>query len=243
MGYEIAVWMTQKLVDNGPGDPASALESFINKTLEETGPSATVDIRSKHPNPPHESLSSGSHWPDTADSPCGGGARTYSDLLDWFDEWHDCVATKTAKDANVLVSSFPGTGGVTGGGCTGEPLLCIAEGSDVGRLASEPYDARGCDLRYSQMYATVLHEIGHAIIKVDGEYTCDGSQFSEEWMGYSYYDDYRGDNYTSPMVTWRWNTPDGENDCCKTLFTYKDQGGECFERPYSDCVSNNSNPC
>jgi hypothetical protein len=207
-----------------------------------------------HSVPPYEKASNdpdSDEWP-IYDDPCGD-LRKYDDLLHWWEDWHKCNGTQ-ATDGNILISNYNGTYGETSGRCPSVdnvgPLRCVAEGSEIGKLQNAAWDERGCDKKYSQMYATVLHEIGHCIIKEVGEYDCQGGALTEEYMGDSYYDSSRGDNYTSPMVTWPWDDEDtdGKNECCDDLTVWSEPEGEnkyweCFERPYSDCVAKYTNNC
>jgi hypothetical protein len=248
--YEVRFWTTEELHLYGDGDPEQAIKDFMDKTLQEIdGNGVSVKQGDKHPNPPHESLGADHHWPEDAPHPCDGTTTTFSDLLDWWDDWHACKANYDAKDCNMIVTNYDSTAGVFGGGCTGASPRAVAEGHRVGKLNSEAYSARGCEVRYSQMYATVLHELGHAISTGDcggggiAGCSCNNSEWEDELCGYSYYDTTDGNNYTTPMVTWSSDTLAGKNECCTDLTSDKSQGDECFEREYSDCRKEWAGPC
>jgi hypothetical protein len=244
MGYSVNVWTTKSLHELGNGDPEQALDDYLTKALEETGYSASVDVKSHHPDPPNESLEADDEWPIWATNPCTGDSKEYHDLLEWWGDYHNCKNLGTAKDANMLVSYYGSTAGVTTGGCSSSsgPFLLVAEGSEVGELINYPWDAKGDNLRFSQMYATVIHEMGHSAID-DSYADCTGTDsLDEEQMGHSYYDSSLGMNITSPMVTWTGDGNDGDNECCENLGTvdYEPKG---FERPYSNGVKDHSYPC
>lgn len=238
--FDIGIWITADLASNGPGDPVTALDRFVTETFDEMGHTADLTIHDDHPNPPRESVSLPEHWPAN-DDPCPnleGHPETFDNLLDWWNLWHACNG-QIHDDANVLVSNFDSTAGVTTGDCDDAANhRCVAEGHDIGRLADEDIDNAGPDDRYSQMYATVLHEIGHAVIDETESVPCSNS-ISEERMGDSWRNQDFNITFTTPMVTWANNGAD--NECCTDLVA--EPSTPYWTRSYSTCVQNHVTNC
>jgi hypothetical protein len=244
MGYtfDIGIWVTYDLSIDGLGDPESALNKFVPENFQEAGHSVNLTIHTTNPNPPAESLSAPDQWP-TEDDPCaqfGQEPTTYNDLLEWWLDWHACNASETHGDANILVTNYDSTAGVTTGDCdeTGNHY-CVAEAHRIGDLADEDVDNAGPDVRYSQMYATVLHEIGHAVIDETGSFSC-SSDPSEERMGNSWRNFDFDITYTTPMVTWD-NSKGSKNECCTDLAS--EPSDPYWTRSYSQCVQDHLVNC
>lgn len=245
MGYpfDIGIWLTSELYYNGLGDPEGALSKFVPENFTEAGHSIDLTIHTTNPDPPAESFNHPDHWP-TEGAPCsnfGQTATTYDNLLVWWEDWHACQASETHGDANVLVTNWDSTGGATSGDCneTGNHH-CVAEAHRIGDLADEDVNNSGPETRYSQMYATVLHEIGHAVIDETGSFSCSSSP-SEERMGNSWQDINFDITYTTPMVTWE-NSEDGsENECCTNLVPKPSDPH--WTREYSQCVQDHLVNC
>lgn len=236
MGYtfDIGIWLTADLRNNGVGDPETALDRFVTETFDETSHSVDLTIHSESIVPPNENCVDDG-WP-VYEEICGFGGQTYTDLLDWWTDKHGCNGYEDHTDANLLVTNYPSTYGITGPGC--DIQYCVAEASDIGLLASESFNNEGPELRYSQMYATVLHELGHAAIDENLSVSCGGSPAEEEWMGDSW--SAVGNTYTSPMVTWRDDTGT-QNECC-TNVEFK-PSEIYFSRSYSQCVASHMKNC
>ncbi|MFB6193606.1 MAG: hypothetical protein ABEI75_00950 [Halobaculum sp.] len=244
MGYtfDIGIWLTNDLDQNGDGDPRKALSRFVPENFEEAGHSVDLTIHTENPYPPAESVYADSDWP-ASDDPCPnftGHETTFDNLLDWWDLWHPCNASETHADANVLVSNYESTAGYTGGDCdqTGNHY-CVAEASNIGKLADESVDNAGSDLRYSQMYATVIHEIGHAVIDETGSYSCGGSTVEESRIGNSWTSN--GNTYTTPMVTFDNGTD--YNECCTDLVEDPGYYSRYYSRSYSQCAQDHLVNC
>lgn len=244
MGYsfDIGIWLTYELETNGVGKPRKALNKFVPENFKEADHSINLTVHTSNPNPPAESVYASDQWP-TDDDPCAQfneGYTTYDNLLDWWQDWHACNASETHGDANVLVSDYDSTAGLTGGDCdqTGNHF-CVAEGHRLGDLADEDVDNAGPDTRYSQMYATVIHEIGHAVIDETGSYACSDSP-SESRMGNSWRNNEFNITYTTPMVTWD-NSNGSENECCTNLAS--EPSDPYWTRSYSQCVQDHLVNC
>lgn len=243
MGYtfDIGIWLTYDLETNGVGNPREALKKFVPENFKEAGHSINLTVHSENPNPPYESVTHPDHWP-AEDDPCPnltGNPTTFDDLLEWWDIWHSCNG-KTHDDANVLVSDWDSTGGLTVGDCdeTGNHK-CVAEAHRIGDLDDESVDNCGPDTRYAQMYSTVIHEIGHAVIDETGSFSCASSPEESE-MGNSWKDPDFDIKYTTPMVTWD-DSEGSENECCTDVVTEPADPYWC--RSYSQCVQDHLVNC
>lgn len=234
MGYwfDIGIWLTQDLDTNGVGDPRQVLKDFIPENFSEAGHNVNLTVHSATPSPPRENVVD-TGWPQNA-APCGNWI-SFSNLMDWWEDWHTCNG-QWHDDANLLVTNYDSTFGLTSGNCNHTTNHhCVAEASKIGDLEDESLGAYGKDLRYSQMYGTVLHEIGHAVIDETGSYTCGGNPANEEQMATSYKNS-QGRVITSPMVSWGTS-----NECCSGLV--KEPNTAWFTRSYSQCVQDHLVNC
>lgn len=242
MGYtfDIGIWLTYELAIYGNGDPEKALKKFIPENFKEAGHSIDLTIHSTNPAPPYESYNA-DHWP-AEDDPCGISG-TFNDLMDWWDVWHSCNGT-THADANVLVTDYDSTAGLTIGDCDqSQKHLCVAEASKIGDLADENVDSYGHEMRYSQMYATVLHEIGHAVLNEEGTFSCSDSSVEEERAGDSWSVNNSDKVKTTPMVTWD-NKHGSKNLCCTDLAAEpSSDDNKVWTRSYSSCVQDHLVNC
>lgn len=244
MGYtfDIGIWLTYELENYGTGDPRKALNKFVPENFTEAGHDVDLKIHSTNPNPPEESVSASDQWPAN-DDPCPNfpdSPTTFDNLLDWWDLWHPCNASETHDDANVLVSNYDSTAGLTSGDCDQSGNhYCVAEGHRIGDLADETVDSSGSEMRYSQMYATVIHEIGHAVIDETGSYACGGSEIKESRMGNSWTSN--GNTYTTPMVTFDNGTD--YNECCTDLEPDPGYWSRYYSRSFSQCVQDHLVNC
>lgn len=238
MEFDIGVWLTDDLDSNGIGDPRQALSKFIPPNFQDAGHSVDLTIHSHSPVAPAESYSHPDHWPQTA-YPCVNGS-SFDDLLDWWESEHVCNSYTTHSDVNLLVTNYDSTAGATTGDCDEYGNhYCVAEASNIGDLEDEPTYSSGSELRYSQMYATVLHEIGHAVIDETGSYSCSGSPVNEERTGDSFTQN--GNTYTTPMVTF--DNGDDQNACCYDLEPDPGYWSRHYSRSFSFCVENHLVNC
>lgn len=232
MNFDIGIWLTADLENDGAGYPRTALEKFVPANFNEIGHSINLEIHDTNPNPPSDRAKDGI-WPITTQSPCSKYQNvTYNALIDWWVEWHACKGV-THDDANILLTNFESNYGVTRGDCDEElSHRCVAEASEIGRLHDETINSSGSDLRYKQMYATVLHEIGHAVIDETKSTPCT-AETNEERLGYSY-SDALGNIFTTPMVSWANPDHGSQNECCTEL--QEKPENPHFDRSYSACT-------
>lgn len=232
--FTIGVWTTYELYHHwknsmGADIAGQAIWDYIVKNVEdEGGYTVNVELASEHPNPPHEDITA--NWEDYYSHPCTGESTYYNDLHEWFQDWHSCNGTK--HDIDLIATDYYSTYGLTSGN-TSDGFFCSAEASEVGALHNASWSERGPEMRYSQMYATVLHEIGHAITE-QGTDGCVSGSWNEEYSAYTYIDTQDGTtyNFTSPLVTWK-----DTNECC-TDMNYNSNYDKAFDREYSDCIVN-----
>lgn len=233
--FTIGIWVTSDLDSNEQDDTAVIVENYLEKNIEsDMGYTVDCTTESNHPDPPHEDMFSDAHWPANYAHPCKSTVPTFDDCLDWLETWHTCNG-ESLYDINLFCTNYSSTGGLTTGDTT-NGFMCGAEASDVWRMGSETWSAKGDALKYSQMYATVLHEVGHAITK-DGTNGCITGTWEEEYTAFTSTDSGASMNYTSPMVTWQDN-----NECCMPPMEYNTQYGKGYTRPYSECVDNHVRP-
>lgn len=239
--FDIGVWTTYELYHHwknnfGADIAGQAVWDYLEKNIEsDMGYSVSVDLDGDHPNPPVENLWASDDWPDYKAHPCTGESTYYETLHGWFIDWHECN-NKTKYDINLFVTDERSTAGLTSGN-TSDKFFCSAEGSQVGALHNASWDAKGPEIKYSQMYATVLHEVGHAITE-NGTDGCVSGTWNDEYIAFTYQEKLDGELYdfTSPMVTWK-----DTNECCNSLMEYKGYG-KAFDREYSSCLEDHVRP-
>lgn len=244
--FDVGVWLTSELYHNGPGDPSTALDKFITNAFDEAGHTVNLDIHAANPDPPNENIV-GQGWPADDTMRCDGhiGTVTYDSLDEWWNDWHYCNADYTHDDATLLVTNYDSDYGVTTGTCSdSRSHLCVAEAHRCGELANEPTDAEGSEKRYAQMYASVIHELGHAAINEHLSAKCGSSPLAEEQMARSWYETSSGPARCTPMVSWD-NSDGSVNECCADLVENPyGTGTEIYWQPtYSTCTANHMKSC
>lgn len=243
--YDIGIWLTYELANLGPGDPEAALDKFIKNAFSDAGHTADIQFHSERPDPPNENVV-GSGWPTEDTMTCNGHTATitYDDLGDWWSDWHDCHGVNHS-DANLLVTNYDSDYGVTWGSCSfSYAHRCVAEAHRCGDLADEPTSAEGSEPRYAQMYACVIHELGHVAINEDLTAACGSTPLDEERMGRSWYETSGGPARATPMVTW--DDADGSvNECCDDLIENPyGTGTEIYwQSTYSNCTATHTESC
>lgn len=250
--FDVGVWLTEQLENNGPGDPRQALDKFITSAIENTGNEVNLEIHSVNPAPPYEYLD-GPGWPESYSMYCNGGFWGSYYLDSVWDYWYhyiDCKVDNPHSDINLLVTDHDSDAGATGGSCDdSDAHILIAEAHRCGKLADEPTDAEGSEPRYAQMYASVLHEIGHALIDEHQSAFCGEDPLNEEYMANSWYSSYDSPARCTPMASWEGYNDDGDyydsNQCCDNLIENPyGTGTKIYWQPnYSQCVSDHVSSC
>lgn len=269
MGWDVKIWSTEALYNYWYGDARNAAEQYVRRTLEETDYSITsIQVMPEAPSPPNEDVLS---WSDEGP---GDVCSTYDHspydaFTNWWLDWLKCNydSSTWAEDANILLTNYHGGDGVTAGSCPvtdeNDPLKCIVEADDIGYLYNKdwdvgrPYEENGYTYKqYEQMFAGVIHELGHAANKAEsGTGTCygDSSTYDEEAMGNFFPDQnttwYKHDGTSvnedldilTPMVTPPWYYGD-YNDCCYYLGS-DTAHYEGYRRRWSNCILDHAKPC
>lgn len=236
--FQIAVFITYDLY--AAAGYTYEAQKWCKKHIEQAingGTDYTVEVLtpSETPHAPRENIVDDG-WPYDTSSACPNlGEATYNDLLEWFDVWHICHDVADAKDANILVTNEASTYGLTTG-AESETKTCVAEGSETYKFSST--ESRGCGLKYSQMGATVLHEIGHAITEPGTDPQGVDDDWDEEETGDTYQDPFDKNWYTTPMVTYKVS----RNECGKTIDYPYNSLPNCFDHYYSQCVDDHLRP-
>ena len=241
--FSIGVWTTEELYDRwkgyyGEDQAATRIAEYLRKNIEdEMGYDIRVYSQDDHPDPPKENLAP-DRWEGYYEYPCGAFDVFYANGREWLEDWHSCTS-QPQYDINLFATDSEGTYGNIAG-TDDSYFMCAAEARYIGELKGEPWDAKGSDKKYSQMYATVLHEVGHAITREPNKEGCvDDGGWNDEYIAYTEFDYDQYVHYTTPMVTWR-----DTNECCASdmefIDSYDDE--KCFKRPYSSCLENYVRP-